>query len=318
VARIVGIGEPLAVFTATQAAPLRMNATFTVNVGGAECNLAVAAARLGHDTAVLAKVGDDPLGEAIRIGLRGEGVDVTGLRTDPDASTGIMVKELRTSGRVRVSYARRGSAASRLRVDDLDAEILASAELVHSTGITASLSDAAREAVRHAYRTVRRNGGTAALDVNYRKRLWPRDEAAKHLEALLPDVDVLFLTRDEAALLLSLDTEQLPAAGELTARVADLGAGEVVLKVDAENVAVRVRGELYQEHSPAVPAIDPVGAGDAFAAGYLVGRQEGLPLDQVLRLAMEMGRWAVTTDGDHLGLPTREELGSLSGDDVAR
>jgi len=316
---IVGIGEPLAVFTAQRTGPLRMNSAFTVNLGGAECNVAVGAARLGYRSAIIGRVGADPSGDAVRVALRGEGVDVSGLGTEAGAPTGVMFKELRAAGRVRVSYARQGSAGTFLSPSHLPGEVLADAAVVHATGVTAALGDGPREAIMEAFRSVRRAGGRTSFDVNFRARLWAgAADAAERLAPLIAQTDLLTLTRAEAAILLGLSRPEDVQEPEMLVRLHDLGPDEVVLKMDPENVTASLRTEVHHGHGAAIVALDPVGAGDAFAAGYLCAQLDGAPIARCLELAMELGRWAVSTEGDHFGLPTRAELGSLSGDDVAR
>jgi 2-dehydro-3-deoxygluconokinase len=137
---VITLGEPLIALVAREAGPLAEATTFERHVAGAEANVAVGLARLGHATAFIGRVGDDGFGTAIRRHLRGEGVDVSMLATDPSAPTGVLVRERRTLGASQVTYLRSGSAGSRLRPDDvasaLSSRTLRGARWLHVTGIT--------------------------------------------------------------------------------------------------------------------------------------------------------------------------------------
>src|SRR5688500_2159427 len=117
---VVTLGECLASLVATASGPLAEASLFERHVAGAEANVAVGLARLGHSVAFVGRVGADGFGTAIVRRLRGEGVDVTHLASDPDARTGVIVRERRTVGAAEVVYHRAGSAGSRLATDDID------------------------------------------------------------------------------------------------------------------------------------------------------------------------------------------------------
>lgn len=313
--RLVTIGEPLAVFTAASTGPVRAGDHFRVGLGGAECNVAVACRRLGVDAAVVGVVGADPLGAALVRALRADDVDVVGVAVEPGGFTGVMVREMRAAGQVRVSYARAGSAGSTLAPRHLDAVPWDDVGVVHSSGVTASFGPAARAAIGAAADRVRAGGGVVSFDVNYRSLLWPNAAAAR--ECLLPLVcaaDLVLLGVAEAAVLLGHDVAE---PEQVLADVAALGAAEVVLKA-GEVAWALVDGRVSSLHSAAVAVLDPVGAGDAFAAGYVAEMMRAQPVDVRLATAMALGRWSVTTHGDHDGLPYADELVAWTDDDVLR
>ena len=118
---LVTLGECLAALVAADPGPLAESQTFVRHVAGAEANVAVGLARLGHRSAFIGRVGDDGFGQAILRRLRGEHVDVSGLTVDPSAPTGVYFRERRMLGAVEVVYHRRGSAGSRLSPADVEA-----------------------------------------------------------------------------------------------------------------------------------------------------------------------------------------------------
>jgi 2-dehydro-3-deoxygluconokinase len=311
--RLVAIGEPLAVFTADSTGPVRTGDHFRIGLGGAECNVAVGCRRLGLPSAVIGLIADDPLGNALLRALRADDVDVAGIAVVPGSFTGVMVKEMRTAGQVRVGYARSGSAGSQLAPRHLAGAVLDGATVLHSTGVTASFGQHAQAALVQAASRVRAAGGLVSFDLNYRSRLWPDPGAARDaLRLLVAGADLVFLGVAEAEVLLGhADPEQV------LAEVAALGPAQVVFRSDGGASAL-VAGETTSlPGSPAV-VVDPVGAGDAFAAGYLSELMRGAPVPARLRTAHALGRWAVTTHGDHDGLPYRHELGAYEQDDVLR
>jgi len=320
---VVTLGEGLVSFIASRAGPLAEVASFERVVAGAEANLAVGLARLGHRVGYVGRVGDDAFGAVIVRRLRGEGVDVRHLRVDPGFDTGLMVRELRDLGAAEVIYHRAGSAGSRLSPADVEAaaDLFAGARWLHLTGITPALSASAAEAVEAALDRAGAAGLRVSLDLNIRRRLWPEARATAVLGALLPRVDVVLGGLDEAALVGGLATtleegaradaeraaNALRAMGAATAVVKLGGAG--ALEIGPDGIAVRHPGVHVAR------PIDPVGAGDAFCAGYIAARLEGLGTDTALALGNACGAAVVATVGDLTGLPSREEAERLLGGD---
>jgi 2-dehydro-3-deoxygluconokinase len=169
-------GEAMACLAAPEPGPLALGGSLALTVAGAEANVAIALARLGHEVAWIGRLGDDQLGEVVLRTLRGEGVDVGRVRRDGSAPTGLMIKERRLGTRTRVHYYRAGSAGSRLEPDDVEGD----ADLVHLTGITPALGPGPRAAVE----ALASHATTLSFDVNFRSRLWPSPAAAR--EALTP------------------------------------------------------------------------------------------------------------------------------------
>ncbi|MEV6495417.1 PfkB family carbohydrate kinase, partial [Actinoplanes sp. NPDC051633] len=145
--------------------------------------------------------------------------------------------------------------------------------------------------------------------VNYRAKLWSRFDAAPVLRDLASRADLVFAGPDEAALFVG---DEEPLAG-----LARLGPAEVVVKDGARGCTALIEGSRYALPAPAVTVVDPVGAGDAFVAGYLADRMAGAPPEARLRTAIAVGAFSVTVPGDCEGLPRREDL-AAGGDDVTR
>jgi 2-dehydro-3-deoxygluconokinase len=290
----------------TEVVPLRFASSMHLSMAGAESNVAIGVRRLGRSAAWLGRVGDDELGQLVLSRLRGEGVEVGSVVVDGEAPTGLMLKERRTSEVVRVLYYRRRSAGSRLRPEDLDEALIRSARVLHLTGITPALSESARAAVRAALAIARTAGVTISLDFNYRSALWSREAAAAELTELVSSADVVFAGEDEAGLVVNAATPE-EAAMALT----ELGPNHAAIKRGPRGAVLVTGGQTLRAEPVTVRALDPVGAGDAFVAGYLVGLLENAAPEESLRLAATAGAFAVTSAGDWEGLPTRSELALL-------
>jgi 2-dehydro-3-deoxygluconokinase len=308
---VVTIGETMAALRGD--GPLRLGGPLTLSIAGAETNVAIGLARLGHRVRWAGVVGADELGALVLRTLRAEGVDVGTVRSDPTAPTGLLLQEHRVAQITRVHYYRSGSAGSALRADDADAALPAAepARLLHVTGITPALGPDPRLTVERAVRRAREAGTRVCLDVNYRSRLWAPDRAARVLGELLPYVDVLIASADELPLVAGGETDEERAAAQILAA----GIGEVVVKHGGEGARAWSAAGSVRTPARAVPVSDTVGAGDAFTAGYLSAALDDLPIGDRLGRAVTVAAFAVSAAGDWEGLPTRDELPLLSAPD---
>ena len=304
------LGECLVALVAGAAGPLAETTVFERHVAGAEANAAVGLARLGHSVAYIGRVGSDGFGTAIVRKLRGEGVDVEHLVVDDTAPTGLMIRERRALGAAHVLYYRSGSAGSRLGPADVDAAAaqFKGARWLHVTGITPALSPTARAAVERAIALARDARLTISLDLNLRRRLWSEAEAALVFRELAAKADVVMGDEDEVRLVTGTKDSGEGLAEALLAR----GASTAIVKLGREGAVAATAGEAISVPALDVPAVvDPVGAGDAFAAGYIAATLEGKPIDEALRVANACGAAAVTVVGDMAGLPDRSDLERL-------
>ncbi|KAA8885479.1 sugar kinase [Nocardia colli] len=311
--KLVTLGEAIGVVAATDPGPLTSGAAMRMDFAGAEATVAIGVSRLGHDSAWVGSVGDDAVGTMVLDRLRAERVDVSRCRIDPELPSGLMLRERRTADRIRVTYYRRGLAGSKLSVAEVDKEQIAAAGVLHLTGITPALSQTARDAVHAALDAAVDAGVLVSLDINYRSALWSRSEAAAELAKLVSRSDIVFAGTDEAALLVPTAS---PAA--MAESLAALGPSQVVLKLGADGALALHRGRQIRQPVLPVTMVDPVGAGDAFVAGYLAGVLDGGPVRHNLRLAATCGAFAVSVPGDWAGLPFRRELDLLTGTDIQR
>ncbi|MEV8170533.1 sugar kinase [Microbacterium sp. NPDC077486] len=307
---VVTLGETLALFRSAGFGPLAHNTAFTLSIGGAESNVAIAIARLGGSAAWCGRVGADAFGDLILRELRAEEVGVHAVR-DSDAPTAHMVREVRTPSLARVTYARSGSAGSRLAPSDLPLTTIRAARILHVTGITPALSPTALDAVLVAVEEARTHGVTVSFDVNHRSTLWAPADAAPVYRRLARDADIVFAGEDEAMLLLDHDGE----AEQLARGIAALGPRETIIKRGADGCTALLDDELLRVAAVPIEPVDTVGAGDAFVGGYLADRAAGRTPEERLITAVETGAFACLNAGDWAGLPRRSELALLSAPD---
>jgi 2-dehydro-3-deoxygluconokinase len=287
---VLAVGEAMAVFCPDPPMPLRGATTLSMSVAGAEANVAVHLAALGLRTVFRSRVGDDPFGELIRDRLTEAGVDAR-LETVIAAPTGVYFKDPGAGG-TRVHYYRAGSAASTM--DESTWSDAPAARLVHLSGITPALSDSCDRMVRAAL-SADRGSSVLSFDVNFRPRLWDPATAAPILAALANRADIVFVGQDEAETLWGSTTpadvrDVLPSAGRLIVKDGGIGVTEI--------------GPDGITFEPALPVdiIESVGAGDAFAAGYLYGLLTGRRSAERLRIGHHLAANALRTAAD-VGAP---------------
>ena len=300
--RVITAGETMALVVPSGPGRLRHATSLSLSIGGAESNVAVGLARLGIPATWISVLGEDELGELVLYRLRAEGVDTAAVRRRSDRPTGLYLRE-EVAGQLRVYYYRAGSAAATLAPGAFDPSILQGAAFLHLTGITGALSPECAEFLPWAATAARDAGVRVSYDVNYRSRLWAPSAARAATEALLPLLDVLFVGDEEATALWG--WEEPDAALD---HLSEVGPREVVLKLGAKGCVGVVDGERLTSAGFAARQLDPIGAGDAFAAGYLAAALWGWAPEKRLRTANAMGALCVQNLGDYEGLPSRREL----------
>jgi 2-dehydro-3-deoxygluconokinase len=261
VTAVLCLGEPLISLTPPDNTSLGSAGDVHLGVGGAELNVALHLARLGVDVAYAGAVGRDPFGIRLRAVLSEAGVDCAELREGP-GPTGVYFKE--PGSPTRMLYYRAGSAGSDLQ--PMHDSAMARFGLVHVTGVTFGLQgDIARTA---DLLCARPRSWRLSFDVNFRPALWSAEEAGSVLLQAAQSADVVFVGRDEAEAVWGTgDREQIQrlVGGEI----------EVVIKDGPHDVEVWADGEWWRSTPPPITVVDPIGAGDAFAAAYLAARLRG-------------------------------------------
>jgi 2-dehydro-3-deoxygluconokinase len=295
---VVTLGESMVMVTPICPVPLEQSDNLIARVGGAESNVAMYLAGLGHRTAWASRLGNDPFGRMVRRLVSDAGVDCSAVATDCSAPTGVYFKDPDPTG-TRVYYYRAGSAASRLDATALDHPRLSGARVLHLSGITPALSPTCQELVERALYERPVTGAKVSFDVNFRPALWTGD-AGPTLQKLANAADLVFVGLDEAEMLWGVSG--LPAIRRLLPDPA-----VVVVKHGSVGASALTHdGTTVFEPAVRVDLVEPVGAGDAFAAGYLSASLRELELSARLRMGHLVAAHALTVTADHTSLPGRD------------
>ena len=296
-------------------------ASFRKYIGGSPTNMAAGMARLGMRAALITRVGDEHMGRFIREQLVREGVDVRGVRTDPERLTALAILGIRDDRRFPLLFYRENCADMALCEDDIDPDFIAEARCVTATGTHLS-HPGPEAAVVKALRIARDNGARTALDIDYRPNLWG---VAGHGEGESRFVESAAVTAKLQASLPLFDLvvgteEEFHIAGGSTDTAAALRGVRAVS--DAVLVCKRgptgsvafegpITGSLDEGVSgPGFPieVFNVLGAGDGFMAGLQKGWLDGKDWPTTLKYANACGALAVSRHGCAPSYPTWEEL----------
>ena len=295
---ILSLGEPLWEMSAIPSE----TGKYTLGYGGDTANFCVAAARQGASVGYITRVGADRFGNELRAIWKHEGIDCSQVIVDEHASTGGYFVHHGPDGH-EFSYARAGSAASRLSPDDFDLDVVGDAQYVHASGITQAISTSARAAALALFREARRTGVTTAFDANVRAQLWTMGEAREALAEILPLTDYFFPSLEDAVAL-SGSTDH----DEIMRWAHHHGASVVVLKLGADGVKISqgAGADVMQMASYPVDALDATGAGDCFAGAAIARMAMGDLMLDAVRYANAAAALTTTAYGAIAAIPRRD------------
>lgn len=305
----ITFGESMVLFNPESQGPLKYVHSFSKSIAGAESNVAIALSRLGHQTGWFSSLGHDEFGRYIKSVICGEGVDVTRVKDDRNHPTGLLFKEHLGHVDPNVYYYREHSAASYMTPDILDHDYIASAKILHITGITPALSESAKDTVFEAIKIAKANNTIISFDPNIRLKLWAMEEAKPVLLEIAKLADIIFPGIDEGQKLLELDEpEAIAQAFHL------MGCSTVAVKLGKKGCYVSDKeGAAYIKGHQIDEVVDTVGAGDGFAAGFLSGILNKNSLIECATLANCVGAMATLVSGDMEGYPTCEQVDIFLG-----
>ena len=292
---LIALGETMLAFVARAGESICDAGSVLVDHAGAESNTCVGLARLGFRVAWISRLGADGAGDRICGALCREGVDLRWVGRDPDRPTGLMLKDSAAA----VRYYRAGSAASALAPEDLAGVPVADARAVLVTGVTALIGSQPRSAGLALLAAAR---GLRIVDPNLRRGLWGSDRRVELVLPFIERADVVLGGTSELAELVGGS-----GAETLARRCAARGPREVIVR-DATTVgALTADGRWIEMEVGREPAVDPIGAGDAFNAGYLAVRLRGGPVEDAIRAGAYCGSAVTTALSDTAAFPTRLE-----------
>ncbi|RJP25665.1 MAG: sugar kinase [Candidatus Abyssobacteria bacterium SURF_5] len=266
---VVTFGETMIRFSPPDHQTFEQATTANVTIGGSESNVAVALSRLGVKTAWISKLTDNPLGKKIYTSIAAHGVDLSGVVWISRGRNATYFVELGKPPRShRVTYDRKASAINTLQPSEINWSLFKGAKIVHLTGITAALSSNCRKLVEMMIKRARKEKALVSFDVNYRAKLWSCKRAGEILSPLCLGVDILFVNYEDAANVFGARGAPEDVLKNLQSR---FNGAAVVLTVGKDGAFCRHKGQIFRSRTFLAVETDRVGAGDAFAAGFLFG-----------------------------------------------
>jgi sugar/nucleoside kinase (ribokinase family) len=275
---------------------------------GAPAIFAVAAARLGLNSAFIGAVGDDAFGRMLRNTLAAEGVDLRGLQTMPDHTTGAAFVAYDDTGRREFVFHIRHAASGQIEAETIPEQLFEGAKWLHISGSTLALNENSRTACQHALEKTRAAGGKISLDPNLRPELMPLEAFQEIINPYLIEADLLLPTAGEAQAITG-DMDEHRAAYKMALKPDAI----TVIKRGSAGCSIYQHAEYFEIPGFPVTEIDPTGAGDCFSAAFIAGLEANWPLEQVGRFANAAGALAVTKLGPMEGAPTRGQVEELYG-----
>jgi len=304
-AEVVTFGEAMVRLSPPQFQRIEQARSFDVEIGGAELNTAVGLARLGHTVAWVSALPLNPLGRLIAQRVRQAGVEDRWIRFTEEGRCGLYSLEFGAAPRASaLFYDRKDSAFSRLTPGQFDWErIFAGARWFHVSGISAALSDGTAGVVAEALQAARQARLQISFDLNYRAKLWDRDQAARVLGSLIPLCHVLLASEADAEFLFGIRGESFAAVASalqqrfgITTVIASRREGDRVWQ--QRLAVVGAQGEHGEQSNwYDVEIVDRLGAGDAMAAGVIHGLLAG-SLQKAVQYGAAMAALKHTIVGD--------------------
>ena len=311
VSDLVTFGEALLRLSPPGNERLESTSTLEVRIGGAECNVAIAAERLGAVSTFTSKLPDTPLGRRVTNELHRYGID-TDIVWAPRGRQGTYYLEY--GGRPRganVVYDRKASAVSTAEAEEFDLELLRDARVFFTTGITPALSPTLRETTAKMLQAAKQSGTTTAFDVNFRRKLWSPEEAQNTITQLFPGIDILVIAARDARTVLGYEGDPRQLAHKLASQ---FDFRTVVVTRGEQGALAWHDSVLHDQEAYETDTVDPVGTGDAFTGAFLARRLSGDDVPRALEYANATAALKRTIPGD-VALVTKEEVDDVVGGD---
>ena len=301
---VLALGEAMLEFNQTQQEP----PMYLQGFGGDTSNAVIAAARAGARAGYLSRLGQDHWGRLLMQLWAREGVDTSGVLRDVQAPSGVYFVSHDAQGH-HFSYARAGSAASRMQAADVHAHwgtLIGQSHWLHLSGISLAISPAACDAAFAAMHAARQQGTHVAFDSNLRLSLWPIERARACISEAVRLCDLFLPSMDDMTALTGLQTPE-----EVLHWSHAHGARHVVLKLGAEGAMVS-DGTQHTRIAPLhVQALDATGAGDCFAGNLLARICLGDDLTTAARYANAAAALSVQGRGAVDPLPSPASVQAL-------
>lgn len=307
---VITFGETMAVFSPNQSGKLRYASQYSRNYAGAESNVAIGLSNLGIKVSWISQLGEDEFGEAIHSFIAGHHIDTSNVIHTSKAPTGVMFKEYRNSDNMNVYYYRKNSAFSLITKEYIKESVFKDAKILHLTGITPLLSDSAYEACLTCIKYAKANNIKVIFDPNIRMKLVEDKNDLNKLKNIALQSDYFLPNILEVNMLFELHTEE-PMI--ILDKLKEFAIPNVILKNGINGTYYLTENETGFVQSYQVKEVDPIGAGDAFAAGLIFGIVKNESLEIAVKRGNAMGAYAVMVKGDIENLPDLAELNLFMG-----
>jgi 5-dehydro-2-deoxygluconokinase len=277
--------------------------TFGKYLGGTTANVAVAAARLGRQAAIITGVGDDPFGRFVRRTLRDLSVDDRFVVTSATYPTPVTFCEIFPPDNFPLYFYRRPTAPDmQIRPEDLDLDAVRATALMWLS--VSGLSEEPSRSAHHAVLQTRARKPFTVLDLDYRPRFWADAAAAREqVQQVLPQVTVAVGNREECEVATGESDPDRAAEALLSA-----GVELAVVKMGPKGVLGRTAGTRVVVPPVAVKPLNGLGAGDSFGGSLCHGLLSGWPLDKVLQYANAAGAIVASRLECSTAMPTQAEI----------
>jgi len=306
--KVIGIGEVLIDFVATESAPYTEVDTFKKCFGGAPMNTLIGIARLGVGAGVITAVGDDPFGEFLINEFKKNNIDMSHICVKKDTRTTItFVANDPVTGEGTFLFYRkpwiRETADSALSPEDIDYNYISKAEILHVSGFALS-QNPSRKAILSAVDYAKKSGVKVSFDPTLRVDVWSSKKNLRRLYSrMLRLADIATFSREEAEFIFKTSDPEKAAQKALKFGVQIAG-----IKLGSKGSYIKTKKKNIFTPAFKVKAIDTIGAGDGWNAGLLVGLCKGWELKRCATIANAVGAMVVTKRGAITALPNKREL----------
>lgn len=330
-AKVVSFGEVMLRMTCPGYRRIIQTENFEISYAGSEANVAVSLALFGHESAFVTKFPQNDVGQAAVNELRRFGVDTSCvLRGGPRLGVYYIEKGASQRGG-KVIYDRAGSSIAVAHADEFDWEgIFKGADWFHFSGITPALGGEMPEACLAAVKEAKRRGMTVSCDLNYRAKLWSKEEASRVMDRLMPYVDVCIANDAEVGAMFGIYPEYTSDERAASTSI----ARQVCQRFGCRTVAVTLLNEysssgntwsgmLYQDgqsyfaRTYDVHVVDRVGCGDSFGAGIINAQLRGWDGHKTIEFGVAAGAVKMTIEHDFCLAGEDEILAVMDSDGAA-
>lgn len=304
---IATLGETMLRLAPESGERLETAQTLGFRTAGAESNVAIAASRLGADVTWISKLPSSPLGRRVVSDVRRHGVTPL-VKWSNDGRQGTYYIEPGGEPRgTSVIYDRENAAVTTLTPDEMPRDHIRSSSVFFTSGITPALSETLFETTQ----TLLRTETTTAFDLNYRNKLWTREEARSAYETLLQEVDLLFAPERDVRNVLGFEGDATLIANRLQDR---FNCELTVVTQGSDGALASVTEGIIEQEAFDAKTVDPIGTGDAFVGAFLSRYVKGASTATALKWGAAAAAITRTIDGDHAVI-TEDEVTAVIDED---